>query len=142
MKLIAYYSSQNNSFNNEQLKEIINIAVKRNKENNITGMLLYANRCFFQIIEGPSEAIDSLYEIIQHDDRQNTITKVLDQEITGRAFADWSMGALKLDPTMSENNQVFELSNQVLENKVITPSHEILKILAQAFYQSAGLSLN
>lgn len=142
MKLIAYYSSQNNSFNDEQLKEIVNIAVKRNNENNITGMLLYANSCFFQVIEGPNEAVDSLYEIIQHDDRHNTITKALDQEITERAFADWSMGALKLDPTMSENDQVFELSNQVLENKVITSSHEILKILAQAFYQSAGLSLN
>lgn len=43
---------------------------------------------------------------------------------------------------MSQNDQVFELSEQVLENKVITPSHEIIKILARTFYQSSGLSLN
>lgn len=105
-------------------------------------MLLYANSCFFQIIEGPDDAIDNLYKKLLKDRRHSTITKILDKEITERGFADWSMGALKLDPDMSQNDQIFELSEQVLENKVITPSHEIIKILARTFYQSSGLSLN
>lgn len=108
----------------------------------VTGMLLYANNCFFQIIEGPNEEIDNLYKKILRDDRHSTVTKVLDQEVTERGFADWSMGALKLDPDMSENDQIFELSEQILDNKIVTPSHEIVKILAKTFYQSAGLSLN
>lgn len=47
IKLIAYYSSQQNSFYDEQLKEIVRSAVEKNAKNNITGMLLYANSFFF-----------------------------------------------------------------------------------------------
>jgi hypothetical protein len=142
IKLIAYYSSQQNSFDDIQLKEIVRSALEKNAKNNITGMLLYANSCFFLIIEGPDDAIENLYKKPLKDRRHSTITKVLDKEITEHDFADWSIGAFKLDPDMSQNDQVFELSEQVLENKVITPSHEIIKILARTFYQSSGLSLN
>ena len=118
IKLIAYYSSQQNSFNDEQLKEIVRSAVEKNAKNNITGMLLYANSCFFLIIEGPDDAIDNLYKKLLKDRRHSTITKILDKEITERGFADWSMGALKLDPDLSQMIRFLSYLNKFLKIKL------------------------
>lgn len=137
MKLITYYSSQCGNFKEEHLKGLLEVAIANNKKKDITGILLYAKACFFQVIEGPDDAVDELFEKIQKDERHVAVTKVIEEQITERRFADWSMGGLALDPKLTDHEAVFELSEQVIDNKVTSPPQDILKTLLKTFYKSS-----
>ncbi len=62
----------------------------------ISGMLLYADGNFIQVLEGENEAIDSLYSKITNDRRHNSFSVLINSEIKQRSFADWSMGFKKI----------------------------------------------
>lgn len=58
----------------------------------ITGALVVAGNVFFQIIEGPPEAIDALYAKIQADPRHTDVVCVKeDTNAEVRLFPHWAM---------------------------------------------------
>ena len=75
----------------------VTCARKRNTAAGVTGMLLYLRGSFFQVIEGPADLVHGLYETISADQRHHRIRLLLDQPISHRSFADWSMGLARLD---------------------------------------------
>jgi Sensors of blue-light using FAD len=71
---------------------ILNVAHQTNERLGITGILLYIDETFFQVLEGPSEAVVALYTKIGLDKRHARVLKLIQEPIAARAFADWSMG--------------------------------------------------
>jgi hypothetical protein len=57
----------------------------------LTGHLLYANGVFTQCIEGPTQALDSLWVALQKDPRHHDIQLIDRSPIDHRRFAEWSM---------------------------------------------------
>jgi hypothetical protein len=74
------------------LLELLKVARANNARLGITGMLLYADGNFVQLIEGPDNAVDALYARISRDPRHTSLLKALDRPITERHYADWTMG--------------------------------------------------
>jgi len=68
------------------------VSVPRNEKNDITGLLLYANGLFLQVVEGPASAIDELMARLARDPRHHGINVLSSTEVTEREFAQWSMG--------------------------------------------------
>jgi uncharacterized membrane protein (DUF373 family) len=70
------------------------------RENNagrsVTGMLLYANGTFLQVLEGPDQVIDDLVDIIKKDLRHTNIQMLYRKPIERRQYSDWSMGFKRL----------------------------------------------
>jgi uncharacterized membrane protein (DUF373 family) len=70
------------------------------RENNagrgVTGMLLYANGTFLQVLEGPEQVIDDLVDIIKKDLRHANIQMLYRKPIERRQYSDWSMGFKRL----------------------------------------------
>ncbi len=62
----------------------------------ITGILLYKDGSFFQILEGDEAVVETLFETISKDQRHKTVTKIIMEPIEERSFADWTMGYPKL----------------------------------------------
>lgn len=58
----------------------------------ITGMLLYRNGSFFQILEGDRTVVEALFEKISMDKRHKRTTKIILEQIPERAFGQWTMG--------------------------------------------------
>lgn len=81
----------------------------KNKEQQITGLLLYNSKSFIQIIEGPKDNIHNLFEIISNDPRHYGIVKILEEKIKTRSFPDWSMGYRRLSD--KESKQIPGFSN-------------------------------
>ncbi len=75
-----------------ELDEILRIARERNGKKNITGMLLYHEGSFIQVLEGVQNAVESLYETICLDKRHEHANVVLRTEVAERAFDQWAMG--------------------------------------------------
>lgn len=74
------------------LHQILDAAVKNNKRNNITGMLLYAEGNIIQAIEGDRDAVLATFTSIEKDTRHRGIHILIEEEILSRKFASWNMG--------------------------------------------------
>ena len=76
--------------------QILDAAVKHNKRNNITGMLLYAEGNIIQAIEGERDAVMATFKTIEKDTRHRGIHVLIEEEILSRKFASWNMGFRRL----------------------------------------------
>ena len=84
-------------FRENELPLLLERARRANAEHNLTGMLLYVEGSFFQVLEGESEAVDALYSKIERDPRHTRITLIIRESIAQRDFGDWTMGFAVVD---------------------------------------------
>ncbi|MDT3405204.1 BLUF domain-containing protein [Mucilaginibacter terrae] len=92
MKYLVYISTASHLLNEDELLEILQTSRKNNEENNLTGMLLYGEGVFIQVLEGEEDALAKTYHSIERDDRHRSILKMTEGTITERNFPDWRMG--------------------------------------------------
>ncbi|NOT25578.1 MAG: BLUF domain-containing protein [Acidobacteria bacterium] len=90
--LLAYSSAAARPLSAADLLDLLTRARKHNEMHGITGMLLYVDGAFFQVLEGNKDVLRALYEKIDRDTRHSNVLKLIEEPIDHRAFADWSMG--------------------------------------------------
>lgn len=74
-----------------EITRLLGTARERNQTMLITGMLLFNDGCFAQILEGEADDLDALMHSIKGDVRHGEVT-VLQRGLIGtRAFPDWAM---------------------------------------------------
>ena len=73
------------------LASILDAARRNNAQAGVTGALLYSGRRFAQVLEGPPEAVETIFETIQCDPRHDNIAVLKVTSPPRRAFAGWSM---------------------------------------------------
>ena len=71
------------------LMRLLESARAFNQSNGITGILLYDNQQFGQIIEGERANIMKVWKRIQEDKRHHRIELLEIREISERSFPDW-----------------------------------------------------
>lgn len=81
----------------DEVKQILRASRTNNTSKAITGLLLYRDGSFAQFLEGPADAVDSLYDKIERDPRHHGVIRVLRQSVTKRDFRQWSMAFRDLD---------------------------------------------
>lgn len=94
---MAYISAATQPFNGPQLSRLIALARGNNSRLGVTGMLMYVNGSFMQVVEGAPDTVAALFDKICADGRHHKIHTLLQEPIQARAFGDWSMGLAKLD---------------------------------------------
>ena len=99
---IVYVSFSRNKLSEVELDELLSEIRPKNLTNDVTGLLLYNDEIFIQIIEGTRKVIDNLYENLQNDSRHINIVKILEENICQRSFPNWSMGYQKLSKEESQ----------------------------------------
>jgi len=87
----------------DQLTDILRLAVDRNAERGLTGVLCYSGGIFVQALEGDRAVVNRLYNSIAHDPRHGECQILDASSITTRDFAEWSMKLIGWDdvPTAS-----------------------------------------
>ena len=63
----------------------------------MTGLLLYREGSFYQVLEGSESAVKATFQDIEGDPRHKEVRILFDGETDTREFADWQMGFLNLD---------------------------------------------
>jgi hypothetical protein len=133
MYLVVYVSSAVELFSEEQLTDIL----KKSRENNsavgVTGMLLYKDGNFMQLLEGAKEAVEETLGRIEHDPRHRHILKLLQQEAPERNFSEWSMGFKKLKRDSSPETPGYsDFLNLPLDSRefIETPSKSLKLLLS------------
>lgn len=89
---LIYVSTARNLMSKEVLVDILAKAREKNARLGITGMLLYKDGNFLQLLEGEEDNVRALYDTISHDHRHFDSMIILDEPVQERMFADWTMG--------------------------------------------------
>jgi hypothetical protein len=96
---LVYVSSAVEPWTDRELVEGLAKFRANNVRNGITGMLLYHEGNFMQVIEGPGAAIQRLRKTIAADPRHHGFICLLERKISGREFSGWSMGFQRVTTT-------------------------------------------
>lgn len=103
LERLLYRSKATNTLGSLHLFNMLSEARAKNASLGITGHLLYTEEVFVQCIEGPPEAIASLWESLQRDPRHHDIELLARGPLENRRFTDWSM-AFSSYPSLNRFN--------------------------------------
>lgn len=91
MHQIIYMSYAVTPLSTAQLCQLLTLSRSHNAASAITGILLYGNERFVQVLEGQELTVRTLYERIKSDARHRHVTAYADRPITKRTFTQWAM---------------------------------------------------
>ena len=91
LSLLAYTSIANHHMSHQELIDLLSACRKSNSDKGITGTLLYMEGCFFQVLEGPPDTLEVLYEKISQDKRHHSVMKLTLEPLVERAFKNWTV---------------------------------------------------
>ncbi len=94
---LAYVSGATSAFSVNALRRLAGGAARSNRLSNITGMLLYHNQRFLQLLEGDRQRVSELFTRICQDDRHDSILVLMQRSVPVRQFPTWSMKLAQVD---------------------------------------------
>lgn len=97
MYSLIYVSSAVRPLSQDELATLLVTCRENNARTGITGMLLYKEGNFMQVLEGEEPAVRALYERIRTDPRHTGEILMWHGPLEGRQFGEWSMGFQDLD---------------------------------------------
>lgn len=92
MLSLIYASSATRLLTDLELVQLLQQSCDKNVCLDITGLLLYRDGNFMQVLEGPDKAVTDLFSTIASDTRHRGVMLLLQEEIAERQFPSWSMG--------------------------------------------------
>jgi hypothetical protein len=88
----AYVSVAAKSMSQEALLSLLQQCLANNEASGVTGMLLYGNDTFLQVLEGSESSVDEVIAKIRQDPRHTQIQILYRRPLAERQYNDWSMG--------------------------------------------------
>ena len=79
------------------LAQLLEQCRSRNEQNRMTGMLLYKNGHFMQVLEGEEADVKKIFGDIVIDKRHKSVDVLRSEYIQHRNFPDWTMGFANID---------------------------------------------
>lgn len=125
---LMYVSRAVDAISDRDLRQIQDAALRRNREQDVTGVLLYSSGYFIQLLEGPLDSVTNLFERLAQDPRHDGLERIYLEEVSGRLFSEWSMGVFNLDEHATTLH-IEELRECMARNSQDTDSDRYARIL-------------
>jgi hypothetical protein len=124
IKTICYISDSIEYESLDKLKRLYLKAKANNQVHNVTGVLIYKNQNFLQVLEGEETIVDATFNRIKSDSRHKNIFKVINTNIDERIFEDYNFGFTIIDNKSGLSNlhdylEWLKGAENKLANKVI-----------------------
>lgn len=94
---LTYVSAAVRPWTQDELVGLLEQARTRNGERRVTGMLLYRDGRFLQLLEGAEDQVRSLYAVIRADPRHRDVVLVREGRRVLRQFPTWTMAFRDLE---------------------------------------------
>ncbi|TGD65703.1 BLUF domain-containing protein [Tabrizicola sp. WMC-M-20] len=95
---LAYTSAAPEPLCPDRLADLLEVSVRNNTRDGITGVMLYHDQSFFQVLEGERCAVERCYMRILGDTRHVGVLRLWNQPVDERVFSHWAMGYAGPDP--------------------------------------------
>jgi hypothetical protein len=96
MHHIVYQSTAVGHPTTAALRQLLKQSRTNNRQLGITGLLLFSNDSFLQVLEGEQPPTEAVFERIKADHRHCRVLTLSNGPIQQRIFPDWSMGFQEL----------------------------------------------
>ena len=106
LQQIVYVSRVVGSLSAPELRGILHLARRGNRQRDITGLLICTGRSFLQVLEGETGVLAALVGSIGDDPRHSDMRILSTQPITRRAHGEWDM-ALVSSPDFADEIDAF-----------------------------------
>lgn len=108
---VVYLSSSTQHFPPEALEELLVGSREANARDGVTGVLIYHDGSFLQVLEGPRTNVLATLDKIRADTRHGGIIMLENRACLRTTFPDWSMGYLDVSEFSDvQRDGYFELS--------------------------------
>jgi hypothetical protein len=98
---LVYSSTATAEFGDEELAQLLHVCRANNARLDVTGILLYRDGRFLQVLEGSREAVHSLMMAIARDPRHDDVRILLEDRVGERSFPEWTMAFEALSEQVS-----------------------------------------
>ena len=144
MRQLLYVSNTELEIGLSDLDQVLTASRRNNAMMGITGLLLFIDGGFLQILEGEERAVRELYTRISSDPRHRNSRLMLDREVPSRAFPDWSMGFERPCMDDPETAGMFGVAREAIHGRLSPGTGRIVAMMLQTFYavQNSDLPLN
>jgi Sensors of blue-light using FAD len=88
---ITYVSKASMEFGTADLLKLLIDSRNYNKDNDITGILIFENDKFLQVIEGSGDTTENLFQRIVKDGRHHDVNLIASKEVARHEFPKWTM---------------------------------------------------
>jgi len=93
---LVYTSIASRKMSDDDLKVLLKTIRKNNEIRQVTGILLYLDPFFIQVLEGEEAIVNNLFTHIKQDSRHNKVSLIYKKPIEARYFSNWTMGFSKI----------------------------------------------
>ena len=99
---LIYTSRSTASFKEHEIPDLLQQVRITNAKQQVTGMLLYIGGSFLQVLEGPPESVDAMFNKLLADKRHTQLRLIATEPLPERAFEGWTMMHKTLDPVEAD----------------------------------------
>jgi hypothetical protein len=124
---LTYISRFNNDNKNGELERILSQAQTNNRENGVTGALVFNSDYFLQSIEGSRPVINSLLRKLIRDERHFALQIIEAREVDQRRWTSWSMKYLS--PSTKNQNYFLKYSAGTTFNPYLMSANQVMMLV-------------
>lgn len=132
---LVYFSTSVEPLDEKILSDILRQSHRNNTRLGVTGVILYVRGSILQVLEGPQNVIEALYERIKTDPRHTNVVRVLNRPIPQRLFGNWTMGYETISARQLEEIKAIVNLDGNGQTAPTPDDHIILKTI-KVFYDS------
>ena len=132
MRQLLYASNTSRGQSDAVLESILDASRRNNAKTGITGVLLYIEGGFMQILEGDAPVVGETFDRISKDRRHWNTTILLDRDAP-RAFGEWSMGFTRLGKDSDPG--AFALTEDAIHGRLKPGASAEIVTLLKTFYR-------
>lgn len=116
---VSYVSTADPSLTTLEMENLFKLVKQKNNDLGITGILLYSDGNFMQILEGEKTYIHELFSKIEKDERHYNVIKIFDRQIVNPCFSKYHSDFKVFGESYSHN----ELQNFLEGEKSYNPDN-------------------
>ena len=110
---LVYFSKAAEDLSYTDIREILEVSRRNNARLGITGLLIFRDGYFVQLLEGDEAPVRNVLTAIRDDDRNYSVKVLIEAIGAERLFPDWSMALHDGDITTASSEHLVELFESV-----------------------------
>lgn len=135
---LIYVSNRDKNCDDKEIAKILDSCKRNNPDFGITGVLLYNDNKFVQVVEGKLTTLLQLYDKIKLDKRHNNPILISCGPINKKSFPSWHMASRKIEDNYGTNFKTeISTEDKLTFEKLFAgkenDSEKILKIITKFF---------
>lgn len=95
---IGYVSIASRPLARDELDRILDRSREENARADVTGLLVHCDGTFMQVIEGPREGVEHIFDRIVRSRLHTDITQLFNEPAFEREFGQWAMACQHVAP--------------------------------------------